>query len=98
MDWHTDVKLLGMKKTRLEAMKKLVDMAGERLKAARDAGVKTGAFKEELYINRMTVEITKLNDEVFAMGKKIGIDPKGGFAEFDSTNPVPQSGTAASSN
>ena len=78
MDWHTDVKLLGMKKTRLEAMKKLVDMAGGRLKDARDAGDKVAAFKEELYINRMTVEITKLNDEVFAMGQKIGIDPETG--------------------
>ena len=78
MDWHTDVMLLGMKKTQLEAMKKLLDLAGGRLKAARDAGDKVAAFKEELYINRMTVEITKLNDEVFAMGQKIGINPETG--------------------
>lgn len=74
MDWHTDVKLLGMKKTRLAAMKKLLDQAGGRMKAARDAGDKVAAFREELYINRMTVEITRLNDEVFAMAQKLGID------------------------
>ena len=98
MDWQTEVKLLGMKKTRRDAMKQLLDAAAGRLKAAQDAGDKTGAFREELYINRMTVDITKLNDEIFSLGQKLGIDPEGGLAEFDSTNPVSQSGTAASSN
>ena len=92
MDWHTDVKLLGMKKTRLEAMKKLLDLAGGRLKAARDAGDKVAAFKEELYINRMTVEITKLNDEVFAMGQKIGINPETGEISGDISQGMLQPG------
>lgn len=85
MDWHTDVKLLGMKKTRLEAMRKLMDQAVERRRAAAAAENKSAEFREELYINRLTVEITKLNDEIFAMGQKIGINPETGeiFGDVD---------------
>lgn len=78
MDWNADVRLLGMKKTRLQAMKTMLDQAAARRRAAADAGDKTAEFREELYINRLTVNITRLNDEIFVMGQKLGINPETG--------------------
>lgn len=78
MDWHADVRLLGMKKTRLEAMKKLLDQAAQRKRNAAADENKTAEFREELYINRLTTAITALNDEIFTMSQELGIDPKTG--------------------
>ena len=74
MDWNTDVRLLGMKKTRLAAMKAMLDQAAQRKRNASAAGDKTAEFREELYINRLTVKITTLNDEIFTMSRNLGID------------------------
>ena len=78
MDWQTEVKLLGMKKTRLEAMKKLRDAAVERRRAISAKDNPTAAIAEDLNINRLTAEINRLNDEIFAMGQKLGINPEMG--------------------
>ena len=78
MDWHTDIKLLGMKKTRLEAMKELLDGAVERRKMISANENPTAAIREDLNINRLTAEMNRLNDEIFAMAQKLGIDPETG--------------------
>ena len=83
MDWHTEVKLMGMKKARLEAMKKLLDDAVDRRKAISANGDPRAATREDLNINRLTAELNRLNDEIFAMAQKLGIDPETGELSED---------------
>ena len=78
MDWDADVKLLGMKKTRLEAIKKLLDDAVERRKAISAKEDSRAATREDLNINRLTAEVNRLNDEIFEMAQELGIDPETG--------------------
>ena len=78
MDWHTDIKPLGMKKTRLEAIKKLLDDAVERRKMISANENQTAAIREDLNINRLTAEVNRLNDEIFAMAQELGIAPETG--------------------
>ena len=92
MDWHTEVKLLGMKKTRLEAMKKLLDDAVDRRKAISANGDPRAATREDLNINRLTADVNRLNDEIFAMAQELGIDPETGeihgYADRDCAAPL----------
>ena len=75
MDWHTDVKLLGMKKTRRDAMGRLLDVSLEKCRELEHTGNHSALFREKLIISCLTTEITKLNGEIFAMEKKLGINP-----------------------
>ena len=92
MDWHTDVKLLGMKKTRLEAIKKLLDDAVERRKAISANENPKAAIREDLNINRLAAEVNRLNDEIFVMAQELGIDPETGeiygYADRDCAAPL----------
>ena len=83
MDWQTEVKLLGMKKTRLEAIKKLLDDAVERRKMISANENPTAAIREDLNINRLTAEVNRLNDEIFAMAQELGINPETGELSGD---------------
>ena len=83
MYWHTEVKLLGMKKARLEAMKKLLDDAVDRRKAISANEDPRAATREDLNINRLTADVNRLNDEIFAMAQKLGIDPETGELSGD---------------
>ena len=78
MDWNADIRLLGMKKKRRDAMKQMLDQAAERCARMENGGNPRFLIREKLNINHLTVEIARLNDEIFAMGQRIGVNPETG--------------------
>ena len=78
MDWQTEVKLLGMKKTRRDAMKQLLNQAQERCRKLEISGTQSAMIREKLNIAKLTADITRLNDEIFVLAQKLGIDPETG--------------------
>ena len=78
MDWQTEVKLLGMKKTRRDAMKQLLNQAQEKCQKLEISGTQSAMIREKLNIAKLTADITRLNDEIFVLAQKLGIDPETG--------------------
>ena len=78
MDWQTEVKLLGMKKTRRDAMKQLLNQAQEKCRKLEISGTQSAMICEKLNIAKLTADITRLNDEIFVLAQKLGIDPETG--------------------
>ena len=75
MDWDSEVRLLGMKKQRLQAMRALRRKNEEKIRAAEN---EREALYARLELVRLTGQITRLNDEIFSMAQRLGIDPETG--------------------
>ena len=78
MDWHADIKMLDMKKTRLTALRTMRNQAIERRRAA--AGDPAAARREDLRIMEIIKSITILKDEIFAMEQNLGVHREQGEA------------------
>lgn len=77
MTWD-EVKDLSRKKARREAMKRMLSASINRRKAAQEAGDERMVMHERIQEAQLTTFITRINDEIFELGKKLGVDPDTG--------------------
>lgn len=64
MEWD-DIKELGRKKARREAMKRMLADSINRRKAAQEAGDERMVMHERIQEAQLTTFITRINDEIF---------------------------------
>lgn len=65
-----------LKERRKELRQRLADSCNRR-KAAKERGDEKAITRERTNAALLTTYITRLNDEIFSMEKKLGVDPEG---------------------
>ena len=75
--YEEDMRALAhLRERRKELKEKLADSCNRR-KAAKERGDEKAICRERIKATFLTTFITRLNDEIFWMEKKLGVDPEG---------------------
>lgn len=74
---EVDMRALEHLKVRLEEMKRERDESCRRMEEARERGDAKGVLRANIRLTHATQYITRYEGDIFALAKKLGVDPEG---------------------
>lgn len=74
--YEVDMQALMHLRTRREELRQKLADSCNRRKAAKERGDEKQICRERIKATYLTTFITRLNDEIFSMEKKLGVDPE----------------------